>query len=129
MWRNKFQEEVNALAEGIYLQYTLSAWVDRTHRIVPGFQRDPKVSVITDSTFPYLDMLELFWDTNYALAFQLHLKSNQRLQYLNTDSVHTKACFKAIPLGVSTRLTNLTTFTPSDSNKSMSMLYPHRWEN
>jgi uncharacterized protein YcbK (DUF882 family) len=50
--------------------------------------------------------------------------TSQQLKYLNQDSTHTKAYFKAIPHGVSTRLAKLTTLLPSNKNVPMHELYP-----
>jgi len=41
---------------------------------------------------------------------------NQQLKHPNADSIHTKACFKAIPSGVHKRISNLTTITETNKN-------------
>jgi GIY-YIG catalytic domain len=123
-WRDEFQAEVNRLADGDYLQYSLSVWLDSTKRLVPCHTYHPMVSVITGPSFPYLDM-ELYWGgPNDNLQFRVHLKPNQQLKYLNRDSVHTKACFKAIPTGVYTRLAKLTTKLPTNANLPLNEIYP-----
>ena len=63
--------------------------------------------MVTDKVFPFLD-LELFWDDSGRLEFQVHEKKNQLLKYMNKESTHTKATFKAIPNGVLNRLAKLT---------------------
>jgi hypothetical protein len=68
--------------------------------------------------------MELYWGLQDRLSFRVHLKPNQQLKYLNSDSTHTKACFKAIPAGVSTRLAKLTTLLESNANASLQHLYP-----
>jgi len=54
----------------------------------------------------------------------VHLKPNQQLKYLNADSIHTKACFKAIPSGVYKRLSKLTTITKTNKNLPLDKIYP-----
>jgi hypothetical protein len=122
-WRNQFQEAVNLLAEGDYLQYTLSIWLDPNKRSTPLYEWDKKVSITTEPSFPYLDM-ELFWDPTDSLSFRVHLKPNQQLKYLNSDSTHSSACLRAIPIGVSNRLAKLTTIHPSNEQLPLSELYP-----
>jgi hypothetical protein len=86
------------------------------------------VSVATDPSFPYLDM-KLYWrETTGDLQFRVHLKPNQQLKYLNRDSTHTSACFKAIPSGVYTRLAKLTSILPENGNKSLADLYPQHFQ-
>jgi len=92
-WRTKFQ---NRLAQGNYLQFTCSMWLNKSRRELPTEQNDPKMSVETGNFFPCPDT-ELVWATNGNLQFRVHLKPNQQLKYPNADSIHTKACFKAIP--------------------------------
>jgi hypothetical protein len=67
-WRNNFQEAVNTLAEGDYLQYSLSIWLDSTKRCLPLYQFDQQVNVVTTLFFPYLDM-EMFWHEEGSLNF------------------------------------------------------------
>jgi hypothetical protein len=93
----------------------------------PLHQFDPMVSVATDPFFPYLDM-ELFWDEEDSLKFRVHLKPNQQLKYLNSDSTHNKACFKAMPTGVATRLAKLTSLHPSNRDTPLDALYPHHFQ-
>jgi hypothetical protein len=131
-WRKAFQDEVNRLAEGDYLQYSLSIWLDSTKRITPCNTYNPQTSVVTDHWFPYLDM-ELYWGYNphthaEPLQFRVHLKPNQQLKYLNRDSRHTTACFKAIPSGVCTRLAKLTTPLPQHEGKTLADLYPKHFQ-
>jgi hypothetical protein len=59
--------------------------------------------------------MELFWREE-DLKFQVHMKDNQLLKYLNEGSAHTTACFKAIPYGVLHRLSIL--------NVPLNLLYP-----
>ena len=58
------------------------------------------------------------------LAFKVHLKENQILNYVDADSTHTKPCLKAILSGVIRRLTALTTVTPENQDTTIDKLYP-----
>jgi len=115
-WRTKFQNSVNRLAEGNFLQFTCSMWL-------PTEQNDPKTSVETGNFFPHPDT-ELVWATNGNLQFRVHLKPNQQLKHLNACSIHTKACFKAIPSGVHKRLPQQTTITETNKNLPLDKIRP-----
>ena len=54
------------------------------------------VEILGGNKFHYLD-LELFWNKNNELKFKEHVKENQKLKCLNSDSTHAKCCLKAIP--------------------------------
>ena len=95
--------------------------------ISPKEMKKNKVTIQKGKTFPYLDM-ELIWSKEGNLQFQVHLKPNQQLKYLNKGSVHTNACFKAIPGGVYTRLAKLTTITDENRNKRLDELYPEHFK-
>ena len=125
-WRDNFQKSVNKLAEGDYLQFTCSMWLDQTRRTCPTTEYNNKVSVERSNAFPYLDM-ELVWSKQAELNFQVHLKPNQQLKYLNKGSAHTKACFRAIPAGVCHRLAKLTTITDDNCDKPLDEIYPHHF--
>ena len=57
------------------------------------------------------------------------MKNNQQLKYLNKDSAHTSACFRAIPIGVFGRLAKLTSVsTDESSTKFIEELYPEHAE-
>jgi len=58
----------------------------------------------------------------------VHLKPNQQLKCLNADSIHTKACFKAIPSGVYKRLSKLTTITETNKNLPPDKIYPQHFQ-
>jgi len=58
----------------------------------------------------------------------VHLKPNQQLKFLNTDKIHTKACFKAIPSGVYKRLSKLTTITETKNNLPLDKIYPQHFQ-
>jgi hypothetical protein len=58
--------------------------------------------------FPFLD-IEMYWSPKGTLQFRVHLKENQAFsKYPNHCSMHTKACFAAIPARVMKRLASLT---------------------
>ena len=111
---------MNELTGSNYLQFTAEVWnPDAPLDLKP---RNKKLSINREKYFPYLDM-ELYWREN-ELKFQVHLKENQLLKYLNQGSTHTKATFKSIPHGVLRRLANLTSVTPETENKRLNELYP-----
>ena len=122
-WRNKFQERVNELAEGDYLQFTCEIWADPNIQPMETSDTDDKVKITNKPYFPYLDV-QLSWYNGETLQFGVHLKENQQLQYLNKGSSHTPACFRAIPQGVCNRLTKLTTVTEHNSKTPLDELYP-----
>ena len=68
--------------------------------------------------------MELYWSTKGELRFQVHLKPNQQLKYLNEGSIHTKVCIKAIPEGVYKRLAKLTTVTEENQDKTLDEICP-----
>jgi hypothetical protein len=88
---------------------------------------DKNVTIENKATFPYLDM-ELKWANDKKLEFQVHLKPNQQLKYLDKGSAHTNACFKAIPAGVFNRLTKLTYMDDTNADKSLEELYPNHFK-
>jgi GIY-YIG catalytic domain len=126
-WRNKFQNAVDILAGGNYLQFTCNVWLDNERQMCPITGTDRNISVERGQTFPYLDM-ELFWSQNGELNFRVHLKPNQMLKYLNQGSAHTKACLRAIPAGVCKRLAKLTSINNTNRNQRLDLLYPHHFK-
>lgn len=86
-----------------------------------------KVTIVKGKTFLYLDM-ELIWSDKNNLHFQVHLKENQQLKYLNKGSSHTNPCFKAIPKGVCQRLAKLTTVTKENGDKPLNEIYPNHFK-
>ena len=128
-WMSIFQERVNLLAEGDYLQYTCIIWKDKSILGEPPYT-PPKGSIVTirtDPTFPYLDM-ELYWNDDHQLESRVHLKENQHLLYLNSNSNHPAHCFKNIPNGVINRLAKLTTMNNDNMNTPMNELYPRHFQ-
>ena len=94
-------------------------WMPGANNIKGG---TPAVSIITSHAFTYLDM-ELKWKEE-QLHFGVHLKQNQLLKYLTQGSMHTKACYRAIPEGVYNRLGKLTTLTEENKHQPVSNVYP-----
>ena len=126
-WRENFQKSVNKLAEGDYLVFTCDIWLAQGKRDSPPPEvtKDNKlVTVCRKQYFPYLDMKLVWSKKDEELQFQVYRKPNQQLKYLNTDSTHTRSCFKAIPKGVYKRLAKLTTMTESNANKTLKEIYP-----
>ena len=80
------------------------------------------VTVCTNDSFPYLDM-EFYWSDD-NLLFQVHMKPNQQVKYLNQGSTHRKDVFKAIPSGVMGRLAKLTSQTEENGDVRIDILYP-----
>ena len=102
-WLGRFQEEVNTKAESDCLQFTAEVWnIEDDEKII-----NKKLTIIKDTYFPYLDM-EMCWNKRDELKFQVHMKPNQKLRYINADSTHPPSTFKAIPSGVLNRLSKLT---------------------
>ena len=77
-----------------------------------GQDNDPtiineKLTNVEEIHFPYLDM-EMYRNDSGELNLQVHMKPNQKLKYLNSDSSHLPSTFKAITKGVLEKLGNLT---------------------
>ena len=81
--------------------------------------------MVIDKVFLFLD-LELFWNNSRKLELKVHQKKNQLLKYLNRESTHTKATFKAIPNGVLNRLAKITSGTEENANMSKKERCPDR---
>jgi hypothetical protein len=117
-WLGIFQARVNNLADSKFLEFTTEVW---------GNDRDngrkyKAVGTTNKDYFPFLDM-EMYWSPEGNLQFRVHLKENQVLKYLNCRSMHTDACFAAIPTGVMKRLASLTTRTEKSELTMMDELY------
>ena len=119
-WLGGFQRKINRLLDLEKLQLTATLWRMNEPWVREGCD---KVSVYTDIVFPYLEM-DLSWSNNGNLQFSVFRKPNQELKYLNSNSTHSTATFKAIPHGVTLRLALLTTIDESNKDKSIIELYP-----
>ena len=118
-WLNKFQSSINQQATNDFLQFTAEVWkVGELNMDNVG-----KTSVNTDDYFPFLDM-ELYWGADSELTFNVHIKPNQEIKYLNDGSSHTPGCFKAITMGVCYHLMKLTSINDDNGDKKLDELYP-----
>ena len=61
--------------------------------------KQDNVLEIASNTFPYLD-LELLWNIDGELEYQVHQKPNQKQKYPNKGSNHTNVMFNEIPSGI-----------------------------
>ena len=118
-WLKMFQKKVDELAECDCLQFTAEVW---------GIKDDEKIinenlTIINDKVFPYLDM-EMYWTDRGDLNFQIHMKPNQKLKYLNSDSTHLPSTLRAIPAGVLDRLSKLTSKSKKLENVRIDKVYP-----
>ena len=93
----------------------------------PTQHKSKKINTDTNKTFPFLDM-EFYWNEDNNLNYRVHIKENQEIKYLNKGSSHPKACFKAIYMGVSKRLSKLTSVTAKTVDKKLDELYPRHAE-
>ena len=128
-WMMEFQNRIDELTEGDYLQYTCEIWHDPTHQgpLTTPLNNNSKVTLDSNNNFPYLDM-ELYWNKDGKLETRVHLKPNQRLLYLNRASTHPSHCFRNIPLGVGQRLAKLTTMTNENMDAPLDSLYPAHYK-
>eukprot|EP00957_Ditylum_brightwellii_P000679 53447-Ditylum_brightwellii.AAC.1 len=58
------------------------------------------------------------------LSFSVYHKKNQTIKYVNRESCHQTAVFKAIPAGVFTHMGRLTSITNENKNKPIITFYP-----
>ena len=96
IWKDKFQDKIDEISGNDYLKFTCETWNPGGR---PSRSETETNSMVTNKVFPFID-LEFFWDDSGRLEFQVHRKKKQLLKYLNKESTHTKATFKAIPNGV-----------------------------
>ena len=78
--------------------------------------------VVGDQKIPFLDM-ELSYDENQDLKFNVHTKPGSNPRYLNIGSSHTMACKKGVPRGINIRLAGLTSREADNDNTSLSDIY------
>lgn len=57
------------------------------------------------------------------MVFEVFIKPNERLKYLNRESIHKPTVFHAIPKGVFHRLASLTTFNDLNVNARVDKKY------
>ena len=68
--------------------------------------------------------MEMYWNQRNHLKFQVHMKPNQKLKYLNGDSTHMPSTFQAIPSGVLGRLNKLTSKSKKLDKTTVDKVYP-----
>jgi hypothetical protein len=97
---------VNHLADSKFLEFTMEIWGNNKD----DGRKYKAVGITNKNYFPFLDM-EMYWSPEGNLQLRVHLNENQVLKYLNRGSMHTNACFAAIPTEGMKRLASLTTRT------------------
>eukprot|EP00957_Ditylum_brightwellii_P167110 12721270-Ditylum_brightwellii.AAC.1 len=80
-----------------------------------------KVTVVTEDTFPYLDM-KMSWKES-CLYFLAYHKKNQTIKYVNKTSCHQTAVFQEISEGVFTRSGRLTPMMEENAIAPITELY------
>eukprot|EP00957_Ditylum_brightwellii_P087452 6657029-Ditylum_brightwellii.AAC.1 len=118
-WRNKFQQQINIITGGDFLKFTVEIWMPptinkRTGSTLPCILEEDEndnneehitkdemnaVKVVAKPSFPFLDM-QMFWDEEGNLAFEVYRKEGQSLKYLYRQSLHRETVFKSIDKGV-----------------------------
>ena len=122
-WLQTFQLRSDELCGNNALQFTCDIWVDNKKEIDSTAGLSSKISLVKSNKFPYLD-LAMFWADNDKIQFEVYMKENQELRYLNQDSSHTKSCLEAIPFGVLNRLAKLTSPTRRNKEMRINSIYP-----
>ena len=107
------------MAELDCLQFTMEVWSKDDDFTI----KNEKLTYVDEQYFPYLDM-EMYWNGSNELKLQVLLKSNQKLKYLNNDSIHLPTVFKAIPSGELERLGKLTTKSKKLEKIRVNKIYP-----
>jgi hypothetical protein len=119
-WLEKFQKRINDAAGNDYLQFTVTIWAcslgDLNYNEELKLLKCKNISVDENNFFPFLDM-EMYWTQEKELNFRVHIKPNQTITYLNSQSNHPGFVLKAIPSGVIQRLTKLTSVNEMNKNK------------
>ena len=110
---------MDEIAESDCLQFTAEVWkIEEDKEVV-----NDNLKIVNDDKFPYLDM-EMYWNKIGELKFQVHLKPNQKLKYLNNDSTHLPSNFRAIPSGVLNQLSHLTSKSKALEDIKLDTIYP-----
>ena len=126
-WLKTFQIIVNDLLNSEKLVFTTKIWIPREKGVNKTTKITKKNSVIECHSFPLLDM-EMSQSSKGNLRFEVHLKPNQQLKYLNKGRCHTTNYFRAFLNGVITRLSKLTSATRHILESKLDTLYPHHAE-
>ena len=130
-WLQKFQQSINEIRGGTFLQFTMEVWDEfyvSNNDIENDHNKTQKCTLVKKPTFPFLDM-SFYWDSFNRLATKAYSKPGQKIQYVNKDSTHRRSCLTAIPSGVFKRLSRLTSQDDLGiaGNKAINELYPDHW--
>eukprot|EP00957_Ditylum_brightwellii_P046785 3550732-Ditylum_brightwellii.AAC.1 len=79
------------------------------------------MTVIRDSSFPFLDMRMEWDDESGNMKFSVFPKPNQALEYVDRNSTHRPTMFKSIANGVFTRLARLTSKNMANGNEKLAI--------
>eukprot|EP00957_Ditylum_brightwellii_P190701 14517936-Ditylum_brightwellii.AAC.1 len=71
---------------------------------------EERVTVVEKKEFPYLDM-KMYWE-NKTLQLAVYHKENQIKKYVSKESCHCTSVVKAIPAGIVTCMSRLTSLNP-----------------
>ena len=118
-WLEIFQCRVDRIAESKCLQFTMEVWAKDDNPLITN----KNLTYVNDKHFPYLDM-EMYWNENAELKFQVYIKPNQVLKYLNNDSIHLPSVFRAILSVVMERLVQLTSKSKKLEKVKIDKIYP-----
>eukprot|EP00957_Ditylum_brightwellii_P025037 1894633-Ditylum_brightwellii.AAC.1 len=122
LWLKSFQKKVDTLVGGTFFHFTAEIWTPdkEIEEINDGLVKQQwldKAKVINDHVFPFLDM-QMEWKDD-ILTFSIYAKPNHTI-----TSCHCPAVFKAIPVGVFTRLGRLTSIIMENIKPPITKLYP-----
>ena len=119
--RDKFQDKVDEIQDDNYLHFTCET-------CNPGVNTSQKktksVSMAMDNPPSLSYDLEIFWDKNRRILFNIHKNKNKLIKYINKQSTHTKSTFKAVPNGVSNMLSKLTSWKEENSKMRINERFP-----
>lgn len=101
-----FQIKVNNLCGSDGLNFTAEIWRCVYNEICVNTSLNKQTTIIKGKYFLFLDGF-LFWSFHNKLSFNIYMKPNQKLKYLNRDSFYTNKCFEAIFSMDFYRLSNL----------------------
>ena len=73
------------------LQFTCEVWQSSDNVIPKITKLTSNIKSVESKYFLYLD-LELYYSKMDILGFKVHLKDNQKLKYLNSESTYNIAC-------------------------------------
>eukprot|EP00957_Ditylum_brightwellii_P052720 3996623-Ditylum_brightwellii.AAC.1 len=128
-WLKKFQNKVDVLGRGDFFNFTTEIWTlgkEEEEEEVITNQIEQKwldrVKIVSNHAFPFLGM-QMEWK-DAMLTFSVYAKPNHTIKYVGNMSYHCHAGFKAIPAGIFTRLSQLTSSTMENINQPITRLRP-----